>query len=236
MDATDTPEQSKQPERKKRPRKTWGDADKIAAINALEANRGNLVLTEEQTGIPKSTLWMWANIHKAGKLVPTCGEIPPDPAEVAAANLQFKKDLASKLESLVHKLLDSAPDKIEKANLRDTMVAVGIGIEKMKLLRGEPTEITRREESVQQLSDDQLTDVLALARKVAEELAPRRVPLDSDSQDQKVNHADEGGTGFDAGTTGEPSSAGAVGPATTGEGSGAEEGTTGPGIGTDEPR
>jgi hypothetical protein len=128
---------------------------------------------------------MWANIHKAGKLIPTTAP-QPDAELVAEANAKFQRDLASKLESLVHKLLDSAPEKIEKANLRDTMVAVGIGIEKMKLLRGEPTEITRREESVKSLTDEQLADVLALARRVATELAPRPVPLDTDEPKKEV--------------------------------------------------
>jgi transposase-like protein len=214
------PAQSEQPKLKKRSRRDWDYDEKIAAINALEANRGNLVLTAEQTGVPKSTLWMWANIHKAGKLIPTTAP-QPDAELVAEANAKFQRDLASKLESLVHKLLDSAPEKIERANLRDTMVAVGIGIEKMKLLRGEPTEITRREESVKSLTDEQLADVLALARRVATELAPRPVPLDTDNVTETEGgeqRADESGTGTRPGEFGDAPAPGAVGSAVVGEG------------------
>jgi transposase-like protein len=198
MDTTDSKsEESKLPAKKKRPRKTWGDEDKIAGIAALEANNGNLILTSQQLGIPTSTLHMWSKTHKAGKLIPTNGPLKPDPEAVAKANEEFRRRLDEKLEALVHQLLDAAPGKIEKANLRDTMVAVGIGIEKMKLLRGEPTAITQREENVKQLSDSQLADMLTLARKVAIELAPRPVQID---QSEVMNG--ERGTGTVAGTDG----------------------------------
>lgn len=66
-----------------------------------------------------------------------------------------REDLADRLEDLAHKLLDKAEGKIGDANLSNVTVALGISIDKMRLLREQPTSITAA------MTDDERADRVA---------------------------------------------------------------------------
>ena len=118
----------------------WSDDDKASALAALDANGGNVSTTSRQTGVPRATLTEWSQGRYTNRQV--------------SENRQIKKDcLADMLEDLARQMIGAARDKVVDASLKDTMVSVGVSIDKMQLLRNEPTEITTVNDSI---SDEDL--------------------------------------------------------------------------------
>jgi len=111
----------------KKPRKyrNYSDSEKAAALVALDFCGGNESEASRKVGIPRKTLHEWA--EERG--------VTPDVAEIRQ---EKKADLADALEdlafNLVGKLLSS-----EKASGVD----LGIVVDKMLLLRGEPNSISK---------------------------------------------------------------------------------------------
>lgn len=100
---------------------------KAHVLALLDANNGNVLRTAEQTGINRSTIQYWiAN-------------------ESRYANLQQQKviDLAAKAELNANLLADSIHSHdLDSASLSQKATAFGIMVDKMQLLRGQPTSIT----------------------------------------------------------------------------------------------
>lgn len=109
-------------------KKQYSDSEKATALALLDANGGNVSGTARQLGIPAKTLENWAKHKGVGPDVANIGEVK-------------KRALADKLEDLAHQIIDSAPGKIEKAGLKDSLIAFGTAVDKMQLLRGKPTAI-----------------------------------------------------------------------------------------------
>lgn len=105
----------------------YTDAQRAEALAALQANGGNLSATSRATGIPHSTLKRWRD--------------QPDP-RLAELGEEKKADLGDRLESIANALVDAIPEKIADAPLNHVSVALGIAIDKLRLLRGEATEVT----------------------------------------------------------------------------------------------
>lgn len=105
----------------------YTDAQRAEALAALQANGGNLSATSRDTGIPFSTLKRWRD--------------EPDP-RLAELGEEKKTDLGDRLERIANALVDAIPDKIADAPLNHVSVALGIAIDKLRLLRGEATEVT----------------------------------------------------------------------------------------------
>ena len=114
--------------RKRAEKRQYSDSDKATALAALDANGGNVSGTARQLSIPAKTIENWAKSRGVHPAVAKMGEVK-------------KRELADKLEELAHQIIDAAPDKIEKAGLKDSMIAAGTAIDKMQLLRGKPTAI-----------------------------------------------------------------------------------------------
>ena len=92
---------------------------------------GSLEKASEALGIPMSTLAGWA---QNGSLM-------------SEARIQKRADLAVKFENAAHLFLDNAVKKVKKAQFQHLMTGAGIAIDKMQLLRGQPTSITETIES-----------------------------------------------------------------------------------------
>lgn len=105
----------------------YTDAQRAEALAALQANGGNLSATSRATGIPFSTIKRWRD--------------EPDP-RLAELGEEKKADLGDRLESIANALVDAIPEKIADAPLNHVSVALGIAIDKLRLLRGEATEVT----------------------------------------------------------------------------------------------
>jgi hypothetical protein len=113
-----------------RSERIYTDEIKGHALAVLDANGGNYKETERVTGISDSTIQEWDNgrIH----------------AEVRGIRYQKGMELAEKLDFIAHELCDlvaESGDKKSKANLKDSLISLGIAVEKSQLLKGQPTSI-----------------------------------------------------------------------------------------------
>jgi transposase-like protein len=119
-------------------RRQYSDAEKAAALAALDANGGNVARTARDLDIPRKTLAEWAADRHTH-------------SEVAELRQEKKRDLAQRLEEIAWELAEALPGKKELASLQHTATAMAIAIDKMQLLRGAPTSIT--DISIEQLAE-----------------------------------------------------------------------------------
>jgi transposase-like protein len=110
-------------------RREYSDADKATALAALDANGGNVYRTAKALSIPQSTLEGWAKSRGTNAAIPNLRE-------------HKKKALAEQLEEIAEKLAEAIPGKVGDATLQQTATSLGIVVDKMQLLRGQPTNIT----------------------------------------------------------------------------------------------
>ena len=110
-------------EMKARPRRRYSDQERAEAMLVLAANGGNLSATAIDTGIPYHTLRHWA-----------AGDRHPEAIQMAKEKMP---PLADRLEEVVSLLAEGMDDplKIQKAPLNQIAVALGILIDKVRLLR-----------------------------------------------------------------------------------------------------
>ena len=107
-----------------RRQRNYSDKEKAAALVVLDFCNGNLSKASKQLGIPLTTLKEWND-----------GRVP---LGVTETRNEKKADLADSLEQLAFDLIDKVKDS-EKAGGVD----LGIVIDKMLLLRGEPNAISK---------------------------------------------------------------------------------------------
>jgi hypothetical protein len=122
-------------------KRRYSDEDKAVALAALDANGGNLARAASETGVPRKTLAEWAS-----------GRVADGVADIRH---QKKEDLADRLEAIAHALVDAIPGKVKDADLARIATSLGITIDKMRLLREQPTAITAN------LSDDERAERVA---------------------------------------------------------------------------
>lgn len=123
-------------------KRRYSDDDRAAALCALDLHAGNASRAAKALGIPRVTLLQWRD-----------GRVP---ATVADLRNGKKADLSAKLEAIAHRCADLIPEKLEGASLRDLVGALHIAVDKMRILRGDPTVITE----TRQLSDTELRERL----------------------------------------------------------------------------
>lgn len=164
---------SKNPKPKpKRPRPKkyarYSDNLRAEALAALKANRGNVEKTARQMNVRPTTLrnWMTQKSHP----------------EATENGEEKRGPLADRLESLAWKLVEGIdnPAKIKKAPINQLSVSAGILIDKFRLLRGEPTDISEFKD------DDRLRE---FEERYAEANAPRPVVQDDDGESPDPTHA-----------------------------------------------
>ena len=109
-------------------RRSYTDVERAEALAALDANGGDEALTARQLGVPRTTIQEWAK-----------GRVSRDVPELRQ---EKKEGLADRLEAVAHQLLSLFPDKAKDANLQQVATSFGIAIDKMRLLREQPTNIT----------------------------------------------------------------------------------------------
>jgi hypothetical protein len=119
---------------------------KAAALAALEANGHNYTRTAKDlrasgATVSATTLRRWHAEMGERKNAAVDGRMPA-----------ARATLTERLGAFVDAALTVAPDKLGDANLRDTMTAVGIAIDKLQLLEGKPTSIDEVRDA---LSDDE---------------------------------------------------------------------------------
>lgn len=104
------------------------DEEKASALALLAVFGGNVKRTARALGIPRTTLTAWARGRGTNAGV--------------TKQCHFKKEaLADKFEEVARKMLEAATDpaKIEAASLLDLWRAIGICVDRLLRLRGQPT-------------------------------------------------------------------------------------------------
>jgi hypothetical protein len=151
---------------RKRTRCRYSEVFRAAALAALDANAGNIARTARELGIRRKTLEGWAK-----------GRTPTDPE----LRHQKRIDLLASSERLADALAGGIVKRVErgKADVKDMALAFGITVDKLLLLRGQPTAISKSESDTRAATLDlsQLTkdDLLTLLR--LQEKASGRPPL-----------------------------------------------------------
>ena len=108
----------------------YSDSFKAESLAALQANGGNILRTSREMNVPESTLRSWKNGSGTRALT-------------ADLRDQKRTELSGKLDDLAVKLVDGMTDeKITASNVRDLMIALGICVDKARLIQGETTSIT----------------------------------------------------------------------------------------------
>ena len=107
----------------------YTDEDRAAALVYLQSNHWQIRTSARDLGIPHETLRQWA---LGNGLTPVARE----------KYREIKGSLSSKLEDIAHQLIDAIPDTIPNASLKDLGAILAVVIDKMRLLREEPTAIS----------------------------------------------------------------------------------------------
>ena len=125
------------------------------ALALLVANRGNVKATALRLGVSRSTLVTWRD---------TAANPTTERESAVAEKTTHKKTLlADRLEALAHSLIDDLGDEARRiGNVSQVAVALGIAIDKARLLRGESTAITET-----RTVDDRRADILGKLRRVS---------------------------------------------------------------------
>lgn len=135
---------TKQNDRRPATKRRYSDEEKAQALAILDACGGDVSKAARQAGVPRKTLGEWAN----GRAVVSV---------VAEIRQEKKAELSERLAEVAHKLVDAIPGKVSDATLQQVATSLGITIDKMQLLKGEPTAINAN------LTDVERTDrVVAL--------------------------------------------------------------------------
>jgi transposase-like protein len=98
----------------------YSDEDRYIALAAVDLNGGNVYRTAVALGIPASTLREWNDARHVRA------------AEFAEGRKEKRGNLRDKIEATVHSIVEGiTPEKIAKATLSQSFVAIGIGWDKI---------------------------------------------------------------------------------------------------------
>lgn len=135
-------------------KRQYSDNDKAVALATLDANEGNIRQSAKMLKLPESTLTDWANNR---------GVCP----EVAEIREDKKAELAEKLEEVAHALTDNILLRAQSdfsllTPMKDFAVSLGIAIDKMQLLKGAPTAISK--DVSERTNEERVTRILELVK------------------------------------------------------------------------
>lgn len=133
-------------------RRHYSDADRAAALAALDANGGNIAGTARQLGVPESTLRSWSD--------------KPDNAAPADLREHKRLELAELLEQWLrvslehvlafHEIYGSSPTE---GTMKAAQIGAGIATDKLLALRDElPTERQESDTVIRIVREDKLPE------------------------------------------------------------------------------
>lgn len=114
---------------KKTARRQWTDEKKSEILAALDANQGNVKRTARQCGVAVSTLRGWAKGRGTN-------------AGVAKLRPEKRGELADALEEIAWQIVELLPSKLQQAEVRELATLLGVSLDKLLLLRGQPNSRT----------------------------------------------------------------------------------------------
>lgn len=135
-------------------KRQYSDNDKAIALATLDANNGNIRQSAKILRLPESTLTDWANNK---------GVCP----EVTEIREEKKTELSQKLEAVAHALTDNILLRAQSdfsvlTPLKDFAVSLGIAVDKMQVLKGEPTSISK--DVSERTNEERAARILELVR------------------------------------------------------------------------
>lgn len=124
----------------------YTDEQKAETLALLVANAGNYSETARNTGISDVQIRRWAiKMNQVPVQITTL--------ELSALIERKKEALADLLEAWSHVCIKSFNSKLKQASLRDASGSMKLSIEAMQLLRQQPTTITARVLTDQEIAD-----------------------------------------------------------------------------------
>jgi len=124
----------------------YSDRERCDALIAVAANHGDVRRTAKELGIPYWTLMNWYR-----------GTRHPEARALAE---EASSMLADRLEEMAHLVLDELPDKVPEASVDHLNKLLANVVEKMRLLREQPTAIGKVDGD---MTDDELDRRIAAA-------------------------------------------------------------------------
>jgi transposase-like protein len=106
-------------------KRRYSDDERAACLAALASNGGDVAKTAREVGVPYHTLKHWAD-----------GKRHPEARQMANGK---KPDLADMLEDLAYRAVRTSRRGLRHLKADRAAVVAGIAIEKMQLLRHQPT-------------------------------------------------------------------------------------------------
>lgn len=109
----------------------YTDKEKAEALAIVDMQGGNVNAAARLTGVPQSTLERWASGERVNQ-------------NVEALRISERKPLSDLIEDLAYDIVDAVKTNgsLKRSNARDLLISLGIAVDKIQLLRGQPTSIT----------------------------------------------------------------------------------------------
>src|SRR5262245_55450593 len=111
-------------------KRRYSDEERAAALACLDACGGNVAEASRRSGVPRITLHDWARGRTSA-------------AAASVVRQDKKEELADVFERLARKLTGVADRESDTLNAKDATIAAGVAVDKMLLLRGEPTQVAK---------------------------------------------------------------------------------------------
>mgnify|MGYP001572384568 CR=1 FL=1 len=129
-------------------RRTYSDKQIAEALAMVDACGGNILQASAASGVPRKTLESWAK----GQAKRVTGEEVAE--EMAELRHESGQDLLAKFTEWVWELLkiNCEPGEMRKARYGERSTAIGIGFDKIRLLKNQSTAITDQRTSRKQAS------------------------------------------------------------------------------------
>ena len=137
-------------------KRQYSDREKAAALAFLDFNGGNVERSAKALGIPRVTLLDWS---KGRKQHP----------EVSDLRHEKKEQISELIERAVREMIQGSAGKVADANLSQVWTSIGIAVDKMQLLKGEATAITK--DATQRTNEERAARIMALVKPGATEEA-----------------------------------------------------------------
>ncbi len=137
-----------------KPKRRYSEDDKATTLAVLQSCNGNVTRTARETGIPAATISKWRDGKHINESVTEMCDIK-------------KGELKDRFEVIAHSLVDAIPGAIAGANLQQITTSLAIAIDKMLLLKGQPTDIshvTNTSNLTNEQRAERITELLNLGR------------------------------------------------------------------------
>lgn len=131
---------------KRKPKRSYSEADKAGVLALLDANGGNQTQTVRESGVPRSTLREWiAGEHVNG--------------DVADKRQEKKEELGVLFDKVARLYLGRAmsADAVDETKGKDAVIAAATATDKVQLLKGSPTEITEAQVKIVRVPEKSAT-------------------------------------------------------------------------------